>query len=291
MSLMTIKKVLVSLAIFVVLIATLACGGRVYVVKSVLPPSEVRIDGIAEEWQGALSFIEEEELFVGFLNDQNNLYVCLKAGDERSPARLMRQGLTVWFDPVGGNKKVFGIKYPLGGPPGGWNRQRMMDQPDDTQETRPRRLPDEMEILRSENESPEIMTLDQAKKQGLEVKASISEGAFVYELKIPLVISEGRAIAVGVRPNAVVGILFESGKLDQSRMQGRPTGGMGGGMGGGRGGMGGGPGRMGGGRAGMIPDIPEPIKIRARVQLVPAEKASPSLLLTLTHGAGDPTER
>jgi hypothetical protein len=273
MSLTTIKKVLVSLAIFVVLIATLACGGRVYVVKSVLPPSEVRIDGIAEEWQGALSFIEEEELFVGFLNDQNNLYVCLKAGDERSPARLMRQGLTVWFDPVGGNKKVFGIKYPLGGPPGGWNRQRMMDQPDDTQETRPRRLPDEMEILRSENESPEIMTLDQAKKQGLEVKASISEGAFVYELKIPLVISEGRTIAVGVR------------------MQGRPTGGMGGGMSGGRGGMGGGPGRMGGGRAGMIPDIPEPIKIRARVQLVPAEKASPSLLLTLTHGAGDPTER
>jgi hypothetical protein len=291
MSLVTVKKSFLSFIALVIMLAALACGGRVYVVKSFSPPGEVAIDGIAEEWQGALSFIEEEELFVGFLNDQNDLYVCLKAGDERSPARLMRQGLTVWFDPAGGNNKVFGIRYPLGGPPGAWNRERMVDQPDGAQETRSRRLSDEIEILRAENESPEILTLDQAKKEGLEVKASISEGAFVYELKIPLVTSKKSPLGLGVRPNAVVGILFETGKLNQSRTGGRPTGGMGGGMAGGRGGIGGRPGRMGGGRAGMMPDIPEPIKIRARVQLVSAEKTSPSLLLTLTPGAGDPTDR
>jgi len=278
MSLSTIKKLFVSLVAFIMLLATLACGGKVYVVTSVPPPNEIVVDGVAEEWQGALSFIEDEELFVGFMNDQTYLYVCLKSGDERSPARLMRQGLTVWFDPAGGNKKVLGIKYPIGGPPGGWNSQRMMDQPDDTQETRPRRLPAELEILRSDSEFPATMTLEQAKKEGLEVKASVTTGSFMYELRIPLAISEGRTVAVGAQPNGVVGILFETGKLDMSRMGGRPPGGMGGA----RGGMGGPPGRMSGGRAGMMPDIPEPIKIRARIQLVPAEKAGPSLLLNLT---------
>jgi hypothetical protein len=278
MSLQLIKKLSSSFVIIVILLAAAACGGKVYVVTSVPLANEIVIDGIAEEWQGALSFIEDEELFIGFMNDRNNLYVCLKAGDERSPARLMRQGLTVWFDPAGGNKKVLGIKYPIGGPPGGWNRQREADEPDEAQDARPRRLPDEIEILRAEKESPEIMNLDQGKKEGLEVRASISEGAFVYELKIPLAIREGRTVAVGAQPTSVVGILFETGKLDMSRMGGRPPGGMGGA----RGGMGGVPGGRGGVRPGMMQDIPEPIKIRARVQLVPTDKASPARLLSLT---------
>jgi hypothetical protein len=275
------KKSFLPFIVFVILLATLACGGRVYVVKSALPPDKVVIDGIADEWQGALSFIEKEELFVGFLNDQSNLYVCLKAGDERSPARLMRQGLTVWFDPSGGDNKIIGIRYPLAGPPGNRNWQRE-DQPDEGQEARPRRLSDGIEVLRAERETPEMLTLEQARKEGLEVRASISEGAFVYELKIPLATSESSPLGLGVRPNATVGVLFETGKLDLTRMGGRPAGGMSGGMGGARGGMGGPPGRMGGGRPGTMPDIPEPIKIRARVQLLPAEKASPSPVLSLT---------
>ncbi len=287
MSLLTVKKLSLSLIGFVILLAAVACGGRVYVVKSVPPTNEIVVDGVAEEWQGALSYIEDEELFVGFMNDQANLYVCLKAGDERSPARLMRQGLTVWFDPAGGNKKALGIKYPVGGPPVGRDTSGMMPGPDEAQERRPRDLPAELEILRSESEFPETMTLEQAKKEGLEVKASVIGGSFMYELKIPLVISGRRTVAIGAQPNAVVGVLFETGKLDPSRMGGRPSGGMGGRMGGARGGMGGAPGRMGGGGAGMMPDIPEPLKIRARVQLVSAEKASPSLLLTLTPEIGN----
>ncbi len=281
MSLLTVKKLSMSLIGFVILLAAAACGGKVYVVTSVPPPNKIVVDGVAEEWQGALSFIEDEELFVGFINDHTYLYVCLKSGDERSPARLMRQGLTVWFDPGGGNKKVLGIKYPIGGPSGGRDRQGMMPESDESQERMPSRLPAELEILRSDTEFPETMTLEQARKEGLEVKASVTTGSFMYELKIPLAISEGRTVAVGAQPNVVVGILFETGKLDMSRMGGRPSGGMGGGMGGARGGMGGSPGRMGGGRPGMMPDIPEPIKIRARVQLVPVDKTSPSLLLNL----------
>jgi hypothetical protein len=278
MSAVMVRKSPLSFIVFVFVFAALACGGRVYVVKSALPPDKVVIDGIADEWQGALSFIEKEELFVGFLNDQNNIYVCLKAGDEHSPARLMRQGLTVWFDPAGGDKKVLGIRYPLGEPQGGWNRQRAENQPDEPQEKRPRRLPDELEVLRAQRETPEMMTLDQARKEGVEVRASINEGAFVYELKIPLAMSEASPLGLGIRPDAPVGVMLETGKLNPSQMGGRPAGGMGGA----RGGMGGVPGRMGGGRPNTMPDIPEPIKIRARVQLVPADKASPSLVLSLT---------
>jgi hypothetical protein len=264
MSLTTIRKLCLPLVVFIILLVTLACGGKIYVVESLRAQRDIVVDGKADEWQGALSFLEDEELFVGFMNDQNNLYVCLRAGSERSPARLMRQGLTVWFDPAGGKNKALGINYPLEGPIGGRNRQGMMARPDEAQERKPRDLPAELEILRSESKSPETKTLDQAKKEGLEVKANITEGSFVYELKIPLVISEGQPVGIGVQPNGVVGVLFETGKLDQSRMQGRPPGGMGGGRGGAR----------------MMRNMPEPIKIWTRVRLVQAEKATPSLLLT-----------
>lgn len=59
------------------LLAAIACGGRICLAVSHLPEREIVVDGDAEDWLGALSFLEEEKLSVGFLNDQNNLYVCL----------------------------------------------------------------------------------------------------------------------------------------------------------------------------------------------------------------------
>ena len=94
-----------------------ACAAGVYVMKSRVPEAEITIDGMTEDWKGLLYLLADEQVFVGFMNDQEYLYVCLVSGDSRRPSQLMREGLTVWFDPAGGTKKVLGIKYPAPGLP------------------------------------------------------------------------------------------------------------------------------------------------------------------------------
>ncbi|MFZ2054115.1 MAG: hypothetical protein WAU81_07945 [Candidatus Aminicenantales bacterium] len=268
------------------LLAAAACGKRVYVVESLIPRQEIVIDGKADDWKGALSFVDEEALFIGFQNDRSHLFICLQAGTERVPRRLLRQGMTVWFDPTGEKKKTLGVRYPLGGPLEVWDRQMMRDQPGEAQEKRPEDLLDELEVLRSGKGPPERMTLDEAKKDGLEVRVDSSGGFFAYELKIPLAPSANRRFSLGIQPDAVIGIGFETEKWTRERTPGGTPGdidGGRGGMGGRPGGMGGRPGRMGrGGEAGMIPDIPEPIKIWARVRLASGERGDQPGILEIT---------
>lgn len=259
------------------LFAAIACAGRMYLAESRLPEREIVVDGDADDWLGVLSFVEEEKLSVGFLNDQNSLYVCLILEQDRAPGLLMRQGLTVWFDPAGKKQKTLGIKYPPGMPIGGRSEPGMIDRPEETPRNMPRNFPAELEILKSDKEFPEKKTLGQAKKEGLEVRVKSSEGSFVYELKIPLLASESQPLAVGVLPKATIGIGFEAGKLDMSRMMRRPPGGIGGPGGGGIGVMG----RGGMGR-GMRPQMLKPIKIWAQVRLAAGEAARQAILLSIT---------
>ena len=54
----------------------------IYLVKSHAPEREIVIDGKADDWAGHLALDEKENLSVGFLNDQKNLYVALVLGKE-----------------------------------------------------------------------------------------------------------------------------------------------------------------------------------------------------------------
>lgn len=275
-----------SLLIIFALFTAIACGGRMYLAESRPPERGIVVDGDADDWLGALSFLEEEKLSVGFMNDQNNLYICLILERDQAPGLLMRQGLTVWFDPAGGKKKTLGIKYPLGGAPTGRSMPRMMDRPEGTQRNILRDFPDELEILKSDMEFPEKKTLDQAKKEGLKVQVNSSEGSFVYELKIPLLASESQPLAIGVAPGATIGVGFEADKLDMSQIMRRPQGGMGAPVGGGIAGMG-----RGRGGPGMRPGMPKPIKIWAQVQLVRGEVPSQVMLLSITDDSSREIEK
>jgi len=75
---------------------------------------EISVDGKNADWLGAMLFFEEDNISVGLLNDENFFYICMIAEDQFIRAQVMRQGFTLWFDPEGGKKKTFGIKYPLG---------------------------------------------------------------------------------------------------------------------------------------------------------------------------------
>jgi hypothetical protein len=267
----------------VVLVAlTLGLAGcatfRTFSTESRTPDHPIVVDGKADDWVGNLYVVEGERIELGFLNDQEYLYVCLFTTDTYSRAQIMMQGLTIWFDPKGGTEKAFGIKFPLGLPPG----ERKMPAGENPGEPGLENLPQvamtEMEIIPSENAPPQKMNLEDAK--GVEIKAIPSTGLLVYEFKIPLVRTEQHPIAVGAEPGKPIGIGFETTKLELSQTRRRGSGEIPGG--GGRPPIGGGSGRGMGGFD-RNPQVPEGMKIWAIVKLAPGQSSRGPQLLSLSR--------
>jgi hypothetical protein len=281
------RRITAALA-FICLLGAAACAtARTYLADSRWPKNPIKIDGKSDDWRGALAFVDEGELSLGFHNDQDNLYLCLLVANDMMRNQIMRGGLTVWFDSKGGKEKSLGIKFPLGGRPD----EFPMDGPpiregaEDNREERPSppegAIPpegalDELEIIRAGKDAPERVKLE--KMRGLEVKVEAETGLLVYELKIPLLGDGQTAVAIGAKPGTTVGIGFETSKL---KLGGRNFGGRGPGgtppggmglppMGGRRGGF--------GGRGMGNFDLPKPLKIWAFVKLSSgATGASPGL--------------
>jgi hypothetical protein len=239
---------------------------------------QIVVDGKTDDWRGDLFVAEKERIELGFLNDRENLYVCLLTTDNFIRAQILTQGLTVWFDPKGKTDKVFGIKFPVGLPPG----ERKMPMGATPEGPDLENVPNvpmmEMEIIRSEKEPIQKLKIEEAK--GIEVKVAPSSGLIVYELKIPLVKTEQNSIAVGAEPGKTIGIGFEIPKLEPSQMSQNRRGGT---PGGNRPPMGGGTGQEGMGRYGRGFQIPEGLKIWAILSLAQAQTVGQPELLFLSH--------
>ena len=142
---------------------------------------------------------------------------------------------------------------------------------------------DEFEIVKSEKDPIQKMGFSQVK--GLELKVASSTGLIVYEMKIPLAASADIPVAVGAEPGKSIGIGFETGKIDTSKMPrgGTPPGGDGTirpPAGGGQeeiGAMG----RRGG--AGSRLGLPDSLRVWALVQLAVGSAARPAEVLSLTR--------
>jgi hypothetical protein len=237
-----------------------ACSATTaYITDSRPVERTITVDGKSDDWVGALSVVKDGKGEEGFLNDQNVLYVCFATGDESLRREIADGGLTIWFDPKGGDEKTLGIRYPLAR----LRRQRPPAQGETPQgEAAPPPASEEpagdeasiLEILRSGSGAVQKMKISDAKD--LEIAASEENGLFVYELKIPLQSTADCPLALAAAPGAKVGIGIEVPKSERGPGAGRPGGGAGGrgggGMGGGmgRGGFGGGGGRMGRGMGG-----------------------------------------
>jgi len=277
---------------FICLLGAAACAtARTYLADSRWPKNPIKIDGKSDDWRGALAFVDEGELSLGFHNDQDNLYLCLLVANDMMRNQIMRSGLTVWFDSKGGKDKSLGIRFPLGGRPdefpmdGPPIRERAEDDQEERSSPPERGFPpegalDELEIIRAGKDAPERVKLEQAR--GLEVKVEAETGLLVYELKIPLLGDGQTAVAIGAKPGTTVGIGFETSKLRQGGRNfggrgpgGTPPGGMGGIPGGG-----GGRGRFGGRGPGNF-DLPKPLKIWAFVKLSSSATGSSAGLASL----------
>lgn len=257
------------------ILGPVACRSyKTFSVESRPPVHPVIVDGRSDDWSGNLYILDDELISVGFLNDQENLYICLLAENDALRTRMMQSGLTVWFDPTGGKKKALGIRILPGPHPGRGPMPKPQEgarEMDASKDEPPGGFRTEIEII--DPASGGIRKFDPEDAGGIDIKAVPSSGLYVYELKIPLIRSDEFPIAVGASPGNKIGIGFETKKRDSGERPGpedRGMGGdggrppMGGGMPGGRGRPGGG--RMGGMRGGGEPQMSRDLKIWVLVQ-------------------------
>jgi hypothetical protein len=236
---------------------------------------EVVVDGNHGEWAGPLVQVDDKvPVTVAAMNDGQFLYVVLSASDPATRRQILRQGLIVWFDPNGGDKKHFGLKFPVGIPfdemgrgRGGRERGSRSSDPGGDSELDPT---DRLEVYGPKKDDARSFVSTMA--PGIAVKIGQVEGSLVYELKVPIQSSSELPYAIEAKAGALVGFGLETPKMDRPERERR--GGMGGMGGGGMGGRGGGMGGRGGGRGGGDRrgdrggfEAPKPVKTWAAIRL------------------------
>jgi hypothetical protein len=228
----------------------------------------ITIDGKFDDWPGNLEPFADKPLAVQFQNDGDFLYLRLTAGDQATRMQILRQGFTVWFDPAGGTKKHFGIRYPVvdrgqygepdnrgrggyggygGGHRGGSGGDRPEGGTSDPGSTREPSPTERVDILGPGKDDARELTRDHL--EGIDVALRTEQGVLQYELKVPLAKTSDHPMAMEAQNGKPIGFGFETPKPQQSQMSLGPGGGGYGGMGSHGGGMGGhgGMGRSGGG--------------------------------------------
>lgn len=237
--------------------------------QSQLRDGAIVVDGRFDDWHGSLQPFEAAPVAVQFLNDGEFLYMRLTASASSERRQILRQGFTVWFDPAGGTKKHFGVRYPVvergRGPDeegrGGFgNRRGGGDRGGDPGTVPEPSAGDRIDVLGPGKDDARMLTRDHA--QGVDAAVRLEQGELQYELKVPLVRSAEHPYAIEAVSGKPVGVGLETGRMQQTTFgsggRGGGFGGFGGGMGGRGGGMGGRGGSRGGDREGY--EAPKPIK-------------------------------
>ena len=76
---------------------------------------QVVADGNADEWSLPPRFSNSEHTFqYSVTNDKKNMYVCIITDNEATQIRMLRSGITVYFDPKGEKNKNISLEFPVG---------------------------------------------------------------------------------------------------------------------------------------------------------------------------------
>lgn len=216
----------------------------------------ITIDGDYSDWEGVpLEYFEDQNIILGAVNDNENLYIMFRFSDYNMAKRIQRMGITLWLDKEGEKNKDYGIRYTGGTELLKVEPPQVNTNPENTSQKQNRRTA-MIENLRQKLHLPItgniiIITGEQEEEksenqfQGPSAGSTYKDGLFAYEFRLPIPIS--------VKPGEKISLCVELGGLDQSdidKMQGQKMnsgesssmsgtgmgGGRGGGMGGGKGG-------------------------------------------------------
>ena len=243
---MSCTRTILGKFVFVVsLIASLSLiGCSSLMLESAWREGDTPADGKGDGWRSTLLVLEDKKTTIGVLNDADYLYLRLATTNRELEGQIIRRGLSFWFDGDGGDKKKFGIHFPLGiSRVDGFRRDRRAETGDSVA---PRRdsimIPvNDLEILGPDQGETHRMSFAEA--TGIDARFQTTRDTLTYTLKVPISSSGYLPFTVGARPGAVVGVTLETANLRgagrSSEGSGEGGGRRGGGGSGGRGGYGG----------------------------------------------------
>ena len=189
---------------------------------------QIKIDGETSDWQNNLEYLKDDNVALGFKNDNNFLYICLATNDFTKVFPMFRGGFITWFEPENSGKTI-GIKYPM------HNISNNNEQvPNSSEEIYNRRNPgefinrmlarqNEMQIL-NEDKLP-LTDIPIENKEGIEAKLGYHSDRFIYELKIPL--NDNKyAYKISALPGEKIKIKFETEEPERKNFGGGREGDM-----------------------------------------------------------------
>ena len=222
---------------------------------------QIAIDAKYSDWQQtAAHYDEKSKVTFNLANDERDLYICLVTRNRQIEVEAMESGFSVWFDPQGGQKKSFGVRFPIGLRVMGmsieeeskdrgkyWRDQEDMSGLVDRKKERlsDRAFNQRLEMLEGLQERLEIVdgaprskkkgrlpedfsksaegdiSLQEAGKFGIEARVGRENDYFVYELKVPLVKSADHPHAIGIKEGQPLGLGFEIGGMKKQLAPGR----------------------------------------------------------------------
>ena len=202
------------------------CGGEQQLLSN-WTNQQIKIDGETSDWQNNLNYLKDENVALGFKNDNKFVYVCLTTNDFTKVFPMLRGGFITWFEPENGGKTI-GVKFPIN------NISNTDKVPSSSEEIYNRRNPGEF-INRMLERQNELQILNEDKliltdmpiknKEGIEAKLGYNSDRFVYELKVPLSDSN-YAYKLSANPGGKLKIRFETEQPDWKNINREREGGM-----------------------------------------------------------------
>ena len=170
---------------FLLLIFTITACGSMQTLTSSALQNEITIDGEETDWIGILKPVEKENFSLGFTNDDEYLYVSFITGSPLVQHAIIRQGLAIWFNRDGEKDKHFGIRYPIGlfseraavGP-------EVISQNPSLAEQYFKESLEHFELF--QNDFDKGTKYSRRELDSVDLLATLENGTFVYELKIPM---------------------------------------------------------------------------------------------------------
>ncbi len=243
--------------------------------------ADIVVNGWANDWQDArYNYFDDEQSAIAIRNDATNLYLVFLTRDQSYLPLVARRGVTFWFNREGNKDRKLGVNF---------RRPFRMERPSGREmperdffgdEDRPRIDTTTSLALLFDDKREEIpiMESESADANSVLAAATLDNGNYCCELRIPLSVLAPYQIALDDLKSGKLGLGIESEKPQRPDGPGGPPGGggFGGGMRGGGmpgGGMPPGGGGFPGGRPGGEFQMPKQLKLWVKViPAVPEEK-------------------
>jgi len=205
------KNVLLLFAVFSGLVVYSSCS-RKLMPEGHFQDTPVLVDGKINDWSLPLRFSNPEySMQYGVTNDDKNIYVCVYTKDESFQKRILRAGMSIFFDPKGEKDKKMSLIFPVKKP----------DEPADNQNGNPIRYSDtktteEQLLLQSDYyNTTGFLNLENGQfdityqKNNIQVAIKLNgDSSLVYEAAIPIKYVLGTDLRPGyVARNFSVGIV------------------------------------------------------------------------------------